>query len=173
MSLQYEANNSPPVSRNCMRRKHIRWKPPDPHFIKLNFDGAVKSNHNAAAGFVIRDDQGRPILASSKHIGVLVAEAFALIAGLNQAIISHYHHIQAEGNSKILIDSITGKSCIPWLIHDLVRVIHHLATKCSAISFHHIYKEANFVADALATAGHTVSTATWMHISPSSTSHVV
>lgn len=101
---------------------------------------------------------------------VLVAQALALRAGLNQAINKGYHHIQVEGDSKMLIDSINGKSCIPCCIHILVRDIHHLATKCSAVSFHHIFREANFVADAVATAGHSVSNATWLHTLPSTAS---
>lgn len=69
MSLQYKANNSPPASKNCLSRKYIRWKPPEPHFLKLYFDGSISSNHNAGGGFVSRDAQGHPILASAKHIG--------------------------------------------------------------------------------------------------------
>lgn len=72
-----------------MSRNHIRWKPPDPHFIKLNLMVLVNPIiMPRAAGFVIQDDQGRPILASSKHIGysdVLVADAFALRPGLKSS----------------------------------------------------------------------------------------
>lgn len=55
--------------------------------------------------------QGIPILASAKNIGhssVLVAEAMALRECLRQAIDKDHIHLQIEGDSKILIDSING-----------------------------------------------------------------
>lgn len=50
-------------------------------FVKLNFVGSVLHNNQTPAGFVIRDFQGIPILASTKDIGqssINVIEAMAL-----------------------------------------------------------------------------------------------
>lgn len=63
---------------------------------QLNFDGSVKSHHQAAAGIVLRDGHGTPILASTTHLGyadVLIAEAMALRKGLRQALCKGYDTI--------------------------------------------------------------------------------
>lgn len=78
MTLQNWHVNPPSPHRKKIHRDLICWKPPDPNYIKLNFDGSMKHNHQAAAGFVMRDSEGNPLLASAKDIGhssVLVAEA--------------------------------------------------------------------------------------------------
>ncbi|KAL6203208.1 hypothetical protein ACLB2K_026911 [Fragaria x ananassa] len=71
----------------------IKWKPPPPPNVnKLNFDGSVRNNSQAAAGFVVRNSLGNHILAASKKLGftnVLVAEALALREGLIHLRQSH------------------------------------------------------------------------------------
>ena len=137
--------------------------------LKLNFDGSVLHNNQASAGFVIRDSQGTPILASAKDIGhssVVVAEAMALREGLRQAICIGHSHIIVEGDSNILIDSISGISPIPWRIKFLVQDIGRFASRCSQISFVHIWREANFVADAIAKAGHSLNISVWENSLP-------
>lgn len=129
----------------------------------------MKHNHQAAAGFILRDNQGLPILASAKDIGfadVLVAEAMALREGLRQAILHGYSQIQVEGDSKIVIDCINGVFSIPWRIKMLIRDITTLAHSCQNITFKHIFREANFVADAIAESGHSLGVSLWNHSLP-------
>ena len=131
----------------------ITWNRPPDGMIKLNFDGSVKADSTASSGFILRNSNGKPLLASSKLIGksnVLCAEAFALKVGLHAALIHGHSKIQVEGDSKILIDSINKKCNIPWRIHSLVKDIWMLASNFATISFHHILREANFAADAVA-----------------------
>lgn len=45
---------------------NIKWHPPTPPYLKLNFDGCVHPNHKAA-GFV-RNSTGHPLLAMEKRI---------------------------------------------------------------------------------------------------------
>ncbi len=59
-------------------------------FLKLNFDGVVLTSNDGAADFVFRNDQGYPILASSKNPGksnVLLSKALALRADLIVAVL--------------------------------------------------------------------------------------
>ena len=67
--------------------------------IKLNFDGFVLASNVAAAGFVLRNEDGNVILASSSwigHLNVMRAEAFALRAGLHASIL--------HGHGKLIIE---------------------------------------------------------------------
>ena len=58
----------------------ILWSPLSASNVKINFDGSVIGN-SAAGGFVIRDNNSRPLFAAARNTGnttVPVAEALAL-----------------------------------------------------------------------------------------------
>lgn len=77
----YWAHNPRVLLKDSSSALHIKWHPPRPNTVKLNFDGSVDPNHNATCGFVIRDELGSPLLAGSKNIrqaSVTVAEARAV-----------------------------------------------------------------------------------------------
>lgn len=66
----------------------IKYHPPDPNFIKVNFDGSV-SLQNAATGFVLRNDQGNVLGGGSFNVDgatISEAEAMALKEGLSFAL---------------------------------------------------------------------------------------
>ena len=144
---------------------HIKWHPPRTNFVKLNFDGSVDSNCNIASGFVIRDEFGSSLLAGSKNIGqssVPVAEARAVRDALWSALERNFSRIQVEGDSKLVIDCINQKCFTPWRLKSLMKDITSIASNFEAISFHHIYREANFTADAVTSIGHRItSSQTW------------
>ncbi|KAL6194501.1 hypothetical protein ACLB2K_035585 [Fragaria x ananassa] len=123
--------------------KMIRWTPPPPLWVKINFDGSVRSG--AAAGdFIIRTDSGNPILAAAFNCGranVPVTEAMALRNSLIQAQELGVTNVQVEGDSKLVID-----------------VANVLKCSFHSISFSYVLHEANFVANALANLGHSTST---------------
>jgi len=63
--------------------RYVRWHPPQPGIIKLNFDGSY-ANSSAAGGFLLRDWMGRVIkaaVANYGHTSSLVAEARAVKDG--------------------------------------------------------------------------------------------
>lgn len=173
MTLQYQQCN-PQISH--LKRSHdsyIKWQPPDNCYIRFNFDGSVKSNHAAATGFVIRNFHGHPIFASSHNIGysdVLTFKALALRQGLQQALNQGFLHIQVEGDSKIVIDSILQHIPTPWRIQFLVGDITALPKCCTNIYFSHIHCQANFLVDALAQSRHATADASWSHASCCSSS---
>ena len=111
MFLNYSAD-IPKKNTNQIHSSLIKWKCPPPGMIKLNFDGSVKLNSSASAGFILRNSSGTPILASAKSLGkssIIVAEAMALRAGLQACLFHNHTQIEAEGDSKILIDCINKK----------------------------------------------------------------
>ena len=140
----------------------IRWYPPNTSFTKLNFDGLVLTDNKASSGFILRNSEGSPILASTKNVGVsnvLRAEAFALRVGLHATLLHGHLNIIVEGDSKILIDNINNKCSVPWKIQTLVRDIKILASKFHNIKFNHVWRETNFAADAVANLGHSIPVA--------------
>lgn len=76
---------------------------------------------------------------------------------LRQATCAGHSHIIMEGDSKILIDSIIGTGPIPWRIKFFVQDIGRVAAHYSHICFVHIWREVNFVADAIGKASHLIN----------------
>ncbi|XP_004308642.1 PREDICTED: putative ribonuclease H protein At1g65750-like [Fragaria vesca subsp. vesca] len=134
----------------------ITWLSPPNKTVKINFDGSVSSN-SAASGAIIRDSKGNPILASTRNLGstsVPVAEATALRDSLLSVKEKGFIDVVVEGDSKLVIDVMTQKINPPWRIHQIVDDIRKIAESFSSISFHHVYREANFAADAVVSYGH-------------------
>lgn len=112
----------------------------------------VKSHHQAAAGFVLRDGYDIPILASTSqicYVDVLIVEAMTLCEGLRQAWCKGYDTIHVKGDS-LLIQVINGKmhaQIMKLLVLDIY--ILKLAGHCAQIMFTHVFRKANFLADAI------------------------
>ncbi|XP_062021407.1 uncharacterized protein LOC133737973 [Rosa rugosa] len=110
-----------------------------------------------ASGFLIRDHNGRPVIAATKCVGnssTPVAEATALRDSLIAAKDKGFTRVEVEGNSKLVIDAVTGIVISPWRLLKLIEDIRTIGTSFSQITFKHIYREANFVAEAIANLGH-------------------
>ncbi|KAL6174685.1 hypothetical protein ACLB2K_051331 [Fragaria x ananassa] len=89
----------------------IKWQAPPNSFVKINFDGSVTSNL-VACGFIIRDDNGRPVSAASCHIrsaSVSIAEAMVLRDSLIKAKKKGCTNVEVEGDSKLVIDAVNGR----------------------------------------------------------------
>ncbi|KAM5547638.1 hypothetical protein ABKV19_001892 [Rosa sericea] len=158
----YRAHNPSHMKSFVNNYGLIRWLPPSENKFKLNFDGSVKHDRMAAAGFVIRNHAGSPVVAGTRKIGsttVLVAECSALKDGLLHALHLNCSKILVDGDSKLVIDCVNKISDPPWKICSLVRDIQGISSMFEEISFSHIPREANFVADAIASLGHQSSDA--------------
>ncbi|CAL2267034.1 unnamed protein product [Prunus armeniaca] len=126
---------------------------------QLNFDGSVRNNL-AASGFVICDSDGHVLLTGAKNIGdntISVAECMALRDGLAYAIHRGWRNILVEGDPKLIIDRVKQEADPPWSICTLIQDIKLLSSFCVALSFNHIYREANFTADSVANLGHVLN----------------
>ncbi|XP_042969044.1 uncharacterized protein LOC122301721 [Carya illinoinensis] len=124
------------VSKKSM--KAIAWIKPNRDQYKLNVDGSWLRNLGlACGGGVIRDHDGRVLAGFAIHYGQVsnnVAEGRALLDGLKLA--------QQLGIRDILVESDSE------VIDDIQRLFVDL--QCS---IHHIFREANMVADYLAKEG--------------------
>ncbi|XP_024190369.1 uncharacterized protein LOC112194352 [Rosa chinensis] len=160
VGYNYRRNNQPASKTASSSAIPIIWKPPPVSFFKLNFDGSVKAHGKAAAGFIIRDSNGRPILAGARKLGVTsvpIAEGSALKDGLLQALRYNITKIQVEGDSLLIINCINKVCATPWRIRSLIADIICLVAKFEAVSFSHVFREANFVADLITSMGHDLS----------------
>lgn len=88
-------------------REVIKWKPPKPSYLKINFDSSV-INQNVVAGFIILDDRGCPIVAGTKCLGentISVAEA------MDSEMLSLRHAIKicVRSDSSLVTDAVTGR----------------------------------------------------------------
>ncbi|KAL6129980.1 hypothetical protein ACLB2K_068362 [Fragaria x ananassa] len=104
-----------------------------------------------------RNSDENVILAAAKGLGSTTnptAEATALRDNLVKARDRGYMNVQVEGDSKLVIDAINGKLSSPWRLQKIVQDIRTIATSFSSVCFNHVYREANFVANAFANEGH-------------------
>ena len=79
-----------PIKNKKTRRKRMNmtWRKPNHNHYKINFDGAVNSNNQAAMGFIIRDHIGKIIYmdnSTENNISVLQAETTALRMAIKKA----------------------------------------------------------------------------------------
>ncbi|MQL86101.1 hypothetical protein Taro_018629 [Colocasia esculenta] len=131
----------------------VRWIPPK-QGVCLNVDGACKGNPGpCGGGGCLRNPAGEVLLSFSFFYGQgdsLLAEVRALIDGLRLAELHGLHVTVVYSNSLVLVQSFTHDKCPSWrcswwwnLARSLLLQMH--------VGVDHIFREANRVADALAT----------------------
>ncbi|PNX72087.1 ribonuclease H [Trifolium pratense] len=100
-------------------------------FINLDCDGAMK-NDIAGCGGVLRDQAGTWIMGFAKHVGnatAYIAELWGVYEGLKLARRRGFERVELRIDSMVVVRSIQGQKV------------------------NHVYREADKVADALATMG--------------------
>ena len=75
------------------------------------------------------------------------AEASALLEGM--LLSTDFHFLQVEMDSQVLLAMVNGNGRIPWKLWTTISRIQTLALG-RQVTFTHVYREANGVADALA-----------------------
>jgi len=106
----------------------VRWFPPPPGTIKINFDGSC-INSAAAGGFILRDHMGRIIKVGAANYGLtssLIAEARALKDGILLAVQARYSRLSID--NLIVIQALKGECKVPWqiahIIADVKAILH-------------------------------------------------
>lgn len=108
----------------------------------------------------MRDHEGKLIIAFSLELGQGTnnwAEAVALHFGMSWCKNNGYQNVQAESDTKLLVDCIKKKSTPPWTIANEVKRLQDLLNP-SEYSITHCYREINQVADKLASLSHKYNT---------------
>ncbi|CAN1820333.1 Putative ribonuclease H protein At1g65750, partial [Linum perenne] len=123
------------------------WRPGGEGCFTVNTDGSLHrvSNSTAARG-LIRDDQGRFILAFASKLGssIVRAEIWGVIEGMELAWSCGIKQLRVQS------DSATAE----------------LKSRQWNVTIEHIYREANFAADYLANSGHELDLGTFVFSYP-------
>lgn len=131
----------------------IRCQKPPALAIKLNSDG-ICIDSNFGIGGVIRDNNGKLILAYSRYVGPGInnlAKSKAMLYGLQQC---WQRGFIAEADSKLVTSCVNEGETTPWRIIQIVEEIKGIFIEGN-ITLQHCYREANKIADKLATMSHT------------------
>ncbi|KAL6557628.1 hypothetical protein OROMI_017978 [Orobanche minor] len=134
----------------------VRWSRPQSGWWKLNTDGAARGNPgDAAAGGIIRDHMGKPLILFSEFLGVRTnnfAELYAIWRGLEFCIDNHFDKVWVEVDSKIALSLIEHATTTHWQLQSIISKIRDFRGSIE-IRFSHIFREGNAVADWLANLG--------------------
>ncbi|MQM23159.1 hypothetical protein Taro_056222 [Colocasia esculenta] len=130
----------------------VRWTPPQTS-LYLNVDGASKGNPGFSdGGGCIRDSKGCIRLGFAFFYGQgdsLTAETRALYDGLRLADQHGFHISNVFSDSLVLVQSFKTNRCPSWKCtwwwHEASSLLRE-----SSVQLHHVYRETNRVADALA-----------------------
>nr|AIK35195.1 LINE-type retrotransposon LIb DNA [Ipomoea batatas] len=151
------------------RQLWIPWSPPQPGFVKMNSDGAMKANSGmASAGGLLRDHMGNWIVGFSTNIGhtnSFLAELWGFREGLVIAKNRGYNHIIAETDSEAVVQVLINDRAVgPFdftLLADCKSLIHQFQ-ECRIM---HTFREGNQCADHLANIGQSITSGTtwWDH----------
>ena len=155
VDISIQGSSSTPAINHI---QFIRWQPPTPGLIKLNFDGSLQGT-SAAGGFIIRDWKGEILALGADHYGhtsVILAESRALRDGLETALNAGFCRLIVEGDNSLVIAAFNKEREVPWRIKTVIQDIQVLAQRAQFIQVTHIYREANMAADWLSKLGHSI-----------------
>ncbi|CDP11300.1 unnamed protein product [Coffea canephora] len=137
--------------RERMLPRLVVWEKPPDGCVKLNVDGSSLGNPGSSgAGEVLRDSGGSVLRGFSSFLGSrtnMEAEALALLEGM--LLSTDFPFLQVEMDSQVLLAMVNGNGRIPWTLWKTISRIQTLA-RGRQVTFTHVYREANGVADALA-----------------------
>ncbi|XP_071928034.1 uncharacterized protein [Coffea arabica] len=138
-------------TRRDMGTMLVSWEKPPTGWLKLNSDASV-INGKAAGGGVLRDHWGRVVWAYYKEFGdldVLAAEAQSLLFSLQLCVERGVSSLIVESDSRVLVQLVGSKALSKWPLCTVLREITHHIGRLEATLLH-VFREANAVADALA-----------------------
>ena len=125
-------------------------------FHSIYFDGCSKGNPGrAGAGAVIYNGEGTHLASISHFVGEKetnnVAEYTGLIVGLTAALQLHIKHVIVKGDSQLVIKQMTGLYQVKSpTLNTLYKQAKALEKQFDVVTYNHIYRKENAVADTLA-----------------------
>jgi len=141
------------------------WHPPPKGYLKCNIDGASKNNLGTTDyGGVLRDEEGKIIFSFHYNLGKAtknMAELMAFDKCLEILKLNHSSNVLIEADSEISINEVKKMSygttqervSKHWrLIQVYQRIQKHLLS-LQTVSFNHVWRKANKLADLLADHG--------------------
>jgi len=141
----------------------IRWLPPTPGTVKLNFDGSLQGK-SIAGGYILRDWREVIIVMGASNYGntsVVMVESRMLKDGLQAALKFEFSSLEIEDDNSVVIDAVKKEIEAPWIIKNVRQDIWTLIQQAQHVQVIHIYREANMVADWLSKFGYSIAD-TWL-----------
>lgn len=146
---KFQENNQRAKTKEREKR-NMRWQPPPPNFVKVNFDDPVRQDGSATMGFIIRNNKGELIHADvedGRGFFPVLAEAMALRLGISEAAKLGFLHIQLEGDSLIVINTVPGCMTCPWEIDLVVAEFRDSTALFEEVQIWYVFWEANSAVD--------------------------
>ncbi|RYR06915.1 hypothetical protein Ahy_B05g074232 [Arachis hypogaea] len=149
--LKVVNSNLSPKNNQATSGCLVSWSRPNGDCIKLNVDGSWYAHRsNAACGGVFRDSAERYLKGFSGNLGncsIMHAELWAIIHGLTIATTNGYQNLVVESDSAAAINFIKDGSSPGHYCALLIQDIRILAARLQQVSWMHVLREANMVAD--------------------------
>ena len=168
-----QAQTDIPTVMFRVQRQPVKWEPPPPPLLKINFDGAVfKEKGEAGIGVVVRDSHGMVIASLAEKIQLPSSsdevEALAAVRVATLAMNLNLPSFIVEGDSDVVISALRKEEESFSSFGHLISSIKHYLHSCSCISFSHTRRSGNSIAHSLAKfAKHLVDLSVWMEdVSP-------
>ena len=136
-----------PLSRPSIRHQ---WRPPEPGYVKVNFDAALFNHTNSAKlGVIVRDWRGvnlgtpsAPALLSSS---VADMEAFTCLRVVQFATELDLQRVIFEGDSATIISTVSQGTSILSSFGNIVDDVRYLLPSFSTVIFSHVNRSSNIV----------------------------
>ncbi|CAN1189723.1 Putative ribonuclease H protein At1g65750 [Linum perenne] len=139
-------------------RTDVAWEPGEAGWVVLNTDGSVfPGNSMAAAGGLIRSNDGRCLLAFCTNLGkcsIMRAELRGVIAGLQLAWDHGYRKVAVRVDSRAILSLVKGVDNPSHLHGREAATIREFFNRDWEVTISHVFREGNFAADYLANLGH-------------------
>nr|XP_027127722.1 uncharacterized protein LOC113743823 [Coffea arabica] len=139
------------VKEKLVQLRAFSWVKPLGQAVNLNTNASVVSGR-AMGGGVVRSTKGDLVFAFYKEFGeqdILSAEALALQEGLRSCQDNNLLGFVVEVDSSTLVSVVSSKMPSRWPLCNIIRHIQFLVANLG-VSLVHTFREANAVADALA-----------------------
>ncbi|GKV51783.1 hypothetical protein SLEP1_g58408 [Rubroshorea leprosula] len=145
-----------PIPKPTKRTITVRWHPPPVGWVKVNVDGSSKGNPGeSAASAICRSSEGKWIFGCTTRIGFtnsFMAEVWGIVQGLTMAWNSGFRKVILESDCLAAVNRVLGED-----YQDPKHLCSHLILACRQLlkrdwicQVRHVYREANFCADFLA-----------------------
>jgi len=141
-------------------RTGVIWSPPTIDSFKWNVDGSsVGKPRLSGIGGVLRNHHGHLLGIFSLPIGILdsnIAELRAVVKAVELSAsncLLHHKHITIKSDSANVISWMHNSHNRPWMHRELFSTVQRLTRFFSSITFSHVYRESNSLADCMAKQG--------------------
>ncbi|KAJ1393406.1 Ribonuclease H domain [Sesbania bispinosa] len=147
------------IERHTRQHKSILvgWEFPPPDWVKCNVGAALRDGGNrVACGGCFRNSLGRWMFGFSRRLGsttINMAELWGIFTAIGIAVDKGISNLWIESDSKIAVDLVMKGCSDDHPCNQMVRFIRSAMQCHSTIILTHAFREANQVADKLASIG--------------------